>query len=316
MLDLKLKHSHSIWKLAGGLSLLLISLHMMPVWAAEKQVGHIKNWKSWTGSSPSDFEWKHGWKRKTVGLYEPLYNGDTITVGKKAEITLSLLNGDNVVLTYNNTKQRPYRVDVPIPKKWWRNVGSWFSGLLKDPPARRITAVSKGEKIEIALLNNSPQELGAGKDVVYIAWTGGTAPYTIDIARDGYPDEAKTWKCQDEKVCSSTMVEWKDGNKGKISRIAINKWDFAFKANASYFLEITDKKGNTSGEKKFVVVPKNKLSFLIPDDSSSGGMELIENLASQQAGKKWRFEAYQYLVKNDAYERFIWALVLGDNPSR
>jgi hypothetical protein len=151
------------------------------------------------------------------------------------------------------------------------------------------SAVSRGgpftPHLNVPLLGQDDQRLGAGTRALALAWGAGTAPYTVTLTKAG---------------ASAPLVR----GRAERARIVL---DPAPLAPGTYVVDIRDA-ANLLGEKRFTVVaagdlpqPSADIATVLADPATPENLRAAFDAARlmNDPSDAWRLEAYQRLVGHD-----------------
>jgi len=261
-----LRSNHSVWEWGstwGGICFMLLLFHITPVWGLsceQKMSGYITQI-----NSPSSFKLMHGKWKVEINVKTPLYEGDKITVTDNAKNTntqIWLKMGDDkpLSLDYNIIREKPYIVPAAKQTSNWQWLLKNACEFVKDEvlgisSRYEISAVGKEwQNFMMPLLTEAVlSKLEAGKEVLYLTWIGGKAPYSVELL-------------QFDSVSNTTgeiLVKKGDKDYSKVTVVHLAQkflTNFEIKPNVSYKVNVTDAKNEKveleDGLSHHVFIPK------------------------------------------------------------
>lgn len=251
---------------------------------------------------------RNGQELTEIAPSKPLQAGDEIQVFALDEvddplfedpenaITLALGNGKSVTLKYEDTKDKPYRVEKSTPPSVFTNIledlSKWFHELWdKDVQNRRLALGLEGKPkhsipLTMFLLQEGNLRLVAGKRELHLTWHGGEPPYRVRVALIG-----------------SDKALWNEHNITKAT-VVLNKQPIAV---GRYQVIVSDAKANLVSGQFTVVADLPLLSHpevktIIQSDLPEPSKQtlLAAWLWTQEKGI-WGFEVYQRVAKIKGY---------------
>jgi hypothetical protein len=264
-----------------------------PAWAS---VGYILT----LNGQPSDFELLRKTRPETVVAVvanQPLKVNDKIqvlkqshsegTIKRDSSLLLLLGNRELVNLTYQNTHPEPYLVqasqELPtVLGGFMTSLETWFKGL-QEHQVHLLSVYTKGtsknpESLTMPLLTGNAVKLLTGKTTLSLGWSGGQAPYQVQVSQEG---ASQSWSNPSSTTTSVTL-----GN---------------FKATLGrrYLVEVKDAAGQSVKATFDVVADSSILNdpqaqAIQGSPSSESRQVLLASWLAQQPG--WRLEAYQQVA--------------------
>lgn len=258
-----------------------------PAWAS---VGYILT----LNGQPSDFELFRHSKSEPVFPNKPVEQGDKIRVitkpttnPKSPSLTLLLGNEELVTLTYQKTSSKPYLVQASkqlpgVVSGFMNSLVNWFKGL-QEHQVHLLSVYTKGtsknpEPLTMPLLTGNAVKLLTGKTTLSLGWSGGQAPYQVQVSQEG---ASQSWSNPSSTTTSVTL-----GN---------------FKATLGrrYLVEVKDAAGQSVKATFDVVADSSILNdpqaqAIQGSPSSESRQVLLASWLAQQPG--WRLEAYQQVA--------------------
>ena len=243
--------------------------------------------------SAAGYVLRRGGQVLPVQYFMPLLEGDRIEI-RAADGLVRVRLGEDAPLVLNHDKS-PFKVPrTGAAPSVWGNLMTWASGWFTElhdesAPARRISAVSKGEAVAgpaSGLLFTEIVGLSAGRRPLALAWRGGTAPFSVMLSGDEQGAEPLI-DLTDISVteCLTPEVDLSPGQ---------------------YLLEIRDGAGKHLISDVAVVdtaeVPRPEPGA-VPGDLPEEAVRTVTAawLAGQQGGWVWRLEAYQAIAGAGTY---------------
>lgn len=258
-----------------------------PVWAS---VGYILT----LNGQPNDFELLRYSRSEPVFPNKPVELGDKIRVLTKPttnrespSLTLLLGNEELVTLTYQNTHPKPYLVKASqqLPTVFGgllTSLETWFNGL-QEHQVHLLSVYTKGtsknpEPLTMPLLTGNAVKLLAGKKNLSLGWSGGQAPYQVQVSQNG---SSQHWSNQSSETRSVTLGNFKVTPGGR------------------YLVEVKDAAGQLVKGTFDVVADSSILNdpqvqAIQRSPSSESRQVLLASWLAQRP--EWRLEAYQQVV--------------------
>jgi hypothetical protein len=253
--------------------------------------------------APSDVELIRNDKPEEVFPEKPLEVGDKIRVTRDIPPLrlILLLNGEQVILTYEKTHPEPYQVQASeqLPSEWAnavKSMASLFRDIQKSPDLIPIHLPKGGSEnhkpLTMPLLTGDSVKLLADKTTLSLGWQGGQPPYRVQVTLKESPQK------RNEAQSETTSVTLAN-----------------FQAIPGHYLVEVQDNAKQSSKGEFEVVTDSAISAILKDAqalqelSPESRQVLLASRLAQQP--EWRLEAYQQVA--DIAKKFYpaWLVKVG-----